>query len=357
MTVETWTLLPSLPKVAARDAVQAEADGWTGILLADSQNLAAELIVELAMVVARTERILVSPGVTNSVTRHPAVLAGALATLQAESNGRAVIEIGRGDSALAHLGFSPMKLGPFRRYLSALQGYLRGEEVPFDPSFVPANLAGVADLALGAEPEGSSLRWLRPQQLKVPVNVAATGPKVIAIGAALGDGVSFSVGADPERVKAVVALARQARSDAGLDPETLKLGAYVNISVNDDLEVATRTVAGKLASFSRFSVMHGSVDTGAAAADKQELEKLHSSYDMNAHGQAEADHSSALSVEFAERNAVIGSSKRCLEKLWELRELGITRFMLTEDFSRKGVAGESHAAVVEDIVPELNSWA
>ncbi len=85
---EVWTLIPCVPKVAARRAVQAEAEGWTGILLADSQNLAAELIVEMTLCLERTERLLVAPGVANPATRHPALLAGSLATLQAESGGR-----------------------------------------------------------------------------------------------------------------------------------------------------------------------------------------------------------------------------------------------------------------------------
>ncbi|GAA4474958.1 TIGR03842 family LLM class F420-dependent oxidoreductase [Rhodococcus olei] len=356
MTVETWTLLPSVPKVATRDAVRAEADGWTGVMLADSQNLAAELIVEMSMIVARTERVLVSPGVTNPVTRHPAVLAGAFATLQAESGGRIAVEIGRGDSALAHLGFSPMKLRPFRRYLQALQGYLRGDEVPFDPSFVPAHVASVGDLGLGVAPEGSSLRWLRPQQPKVPVGVAATGPKVIAIGATIGDAVSFSVGGDPERVRAAIERARAARIESGFDPDSLRLGAFLNIAVHDDMETAARITSGKLASFSRFSVMHGKVTGEATGADEAELERLHGKYDMTSHGRADAEHTTLLSAEFAERNAIIGSAKQCLERLMELRELGITRFFLTEEFSREGVAGESHAAIVEEIVPEVNSW-
>ena len=240
MTVETWTLLPCVPKVAARDAKRAEAEGWTGVLLADSQNLAAELVVELALCIAATERILVSPGVTNPVTRHPAVLAGALATLQAESGGRAVVEIGRGDSALAHLGLAPMKLGPFRRYVDALRTYLRGGEVEFDPGFTPSGLANVASLELGRAPEASALRWLRPNQPPVPVGVAATGPKVIELAAVAADGVSFSVGADLDRVGWAIERASKARVDADLDPESLRLAAFVNVAVHDDVKRSQR---------------------------------------------------------------------------------------------------------------------
>jgi 5,10-methylenetetrahydromethanopterin reductase len=62
-----------LPGESTRLAVQAEADGWDGLLLADSQNLQAEVFVELALAVKPTERLLLGTGVTNPATRHPAV--------------------------------------------------------------------------------------------------------------------------------------------------------------------------------------------------------------------------------------------------------------------------------------------
>jgi 5,10-methylenetetrahydromethanopterin reductase len=357
MPVETWTLLPCVPKVAARDAARAEAEGWTGVLLADSQNLAAELVVELALCVAATEKILVSPGVTNPVTRHPAVLAGALATLQAESGGRAVAEIGRGDSALAHLGLAPMKLGPFRRYVDALRTYLRGGDVAFDPAFAPAGIASVGSLGLGHTPEASSLRWLRPGQPIVPVGIAATGPRVIEMAAVAADGVSLSVGADPDRVGWAVEQARKARIGADLDPDDLRLAAFVNVAVHADIEIAARLTAGKLASFSRFSVMHGTGPEGSSTADRAALEELRQTYDMTEHGRAEARHAEALSLDFARRNAVVGAPQACLERLWTLRELGVTRFFLTEEFSRTGVSGEAHDSLVRDVLPEVNSWS
>ncbi len=357
MNAEAWTLLPSLPKVASRDAVAAEREGWTGVMLADSQNLAAELVAEMAMCAARTSRVRISPGVTNSVTRHPAVLAGAMATLQAESSGRISVDIGRGDSSLAHLGFAPMGVKPFQRYVAALRGYLRGEEVDFDPGFVPAGVRPLDTLDLGAAPGTSRLGWLRADQPVVPVNVAATGPKMIAFGAVAADGVSLSVGADPARIGAAVGAARAAREAAGLDPESLVIGAYLNVAVHDDLATAARITSGKLASFTRFSVMHGSVTGFATGADREELERFNGTYDMTAHGKADARHTEGLSLEFMSRNAVIGGSKAVLERLWELRRLGVSRFILTEDFSRTGAVGESHLRLVEEVLPELLRWS
>jgi hypothetical protein len=62
MPVEAWAAVACAPKVASRDAIAAEAEGWSGIVLADSQNLAVEVIAELALCVARTETLMIGPG-------------------------------------------------------------------------------------------------------------------------------------------------------------------------------------------------------------------------------------------------------------------------------------------------------
>ncbi|ODU07656.1 MAG: hypothetical protein ABS81_00765 [Pseudonocardia sp. SCN 72-86] len=354
--MECWTLLACAPRVASRDAVEAEKEGWDGVVLADSQNLAAEVLVEMAYCLARTDYLKVAPGVANPVTRHPAVLAGALASLQAESGGRAVLGLGRGDSSLAHIGHAPAPVAVFERYLTALQGYLRGEEVPFDAAFAPAGMTPVDALGLGTAPTGSSLRWLRPSQPKVPVDVAATGPRVIDLAARLADAVTFAVGADPRRIGWAVGRARAARAAAGLDPDGMTFGAYVNIVVHDDVEIAHELVAGGLASTSRFAVMHGSVTGGASGQDVDVLEALHRSYDMNQHGTPAATHNGALGVEFTHRNAIVGPADHCLARLANLRDQGIRRFQFMEPFDRRGQAGKAHQALVRDVVPEVQTW-
>ena len=86
------------------EAQQAEALGYASVWLADSQLIWRELCALLGAVAATTTRVTLGTGVTNPVTRHAAVTAGALATLQELSRGRAVLGIGLGYSSLATLG-------------------------------------------------------------------------------------------------------------------------------------------------------------------------------------------------------------------------------------------------------------
>ena len=50
-----------LPGMAARTAVAAEAAGWDGLAIVDSQNLSGDVYVALAMAAQATSKLKVAP--------------------------------------------------------------------------------------------------------------------------------------------------------------------------------------------------------------------------------------------------------------------------------------------------------
>ena len=82
----------------------AERAGYERAWLVDGQMLWQDLYVYMTHALAATERIVVGSGVTNPLTRHPAVTASAHATLADLHPGRVVLGIGRGDNAVRTLG-------------------------------------------------------------------------------------------------------------------------------------------------------------------------------------------------------------------------------------------------------------
>ena len=115
--MELWITGVASARGAARAAQEIEAAGWDGMLVVDSQNLSGDPYVSLALAATVTTRIGLGTGVTNSVTRHAAATATAITSVNRISNGRAVLGLGRGDSALAHLGRAPARLAQFERSL------------------------------------------------------------------------------------------------------------------------------------------------------------------------------------------------------------------------------------------------
>ena len=167
----------------------------------DSQSLLCDPYVALSAAASSTTRLGLGIGVSNSITRHPAVTASAIASVQELSGGRAVLGLGRGNSSLAYLGAGPATLTEFARQVRQIRQYLSGEGVDVaDIGLASEDTNRYESIRTGARPQTSRLQWLDPSIAPAALEVAATGPKVMAIGATYGDRVSVAVGADPDKL-------------------------------------------------------------------------------------------------------------------------------------------------------------
>jgi 5,10-methylenetetrahydromethanopterin reductase len=279
--------------------------GFASLIVPDSQNLLPEVWGQLMLAASATTRLRLGPGVSNSVTRDAAVTASAALSLQAESEGRAVLGIGRGDSSVQRIGRGLDPLASFERYLVAVQGYLAGEAVDRD---------GFA----------SRLEWLtRVNVAKVPVEVAATGPRVIELAARHADRICLAVGADPAHLATALHRARDAARAAGRDPDALRYGAFVNCVIHDDVGVARNAVRGAVASFARFSSMRGSRLEALPPRLRAAAEYLRAHYDMRDHTRAGAAHTAGIGDDFVDWFAMAGPLERVLPRFRALASLGL----------------------------------
>src|SRR6478609_151312 len=257
-------------------AARAEAAGWDGMTVVDSQNLSGDTFVALALAAKETSDLLLGTGVTNPATRHPAACAAGIASVHVASAGRARLGIGRGDSALAHLGLAPATVADLGAYVRIVRAYLRGEDVPFADlhAYEHADAKPVAALGLADTPAQSRMHWLPRDLDPVPVEVVATGPKVLELAGRDADRVLLAVGADPERVGWAIDHAR---------------------------------AAGAMSLFARFSAMDGTVRTPIAAESAAVLHSVHDAYDMNDHSRAGSAQASRLTSGFVDRFGIVGA--------------------------------------------------
>ncbi len=298
-----------VPGRAGKLARHAEDLGFDGLLLADSQNLVGDPFTELGVAAGVTSRLGLGTGVVNLVTRHPAVIAAAIASVQVESRGRAVLGVGRGDSSLAQLGLAAPSTARLGELVQQVRGYLNGAEVR----------AGAGTSRIG---------WIGETGMPaVPVEVAATGPRTIGLAATAADRLMLTVGAEPERVARAISIARRARAQAGLDPAGLRIGAYLNIACHQDTSVACGLVRGSVAVFARFSAMAGGAPPGFSGSDASVIAGLSASYDEARHGLSAAAHAAALDDAFVARFAVAGPPAECIARLRQLIGLGLDRIV------------------------------
>jgi 5,10-methylenetetrahydromethanopterin reductase len=326
MAPEIYLGLFPIPRRIADYARMVERDGWDGLAVTDSQTNNGDAFCALTVAATVTERIKLTTSATNAVTRHPSVVAGAVASVHVESSGRAVLGIGRGDSSVRSIGAPLMPLRAFRSALEQIQALLRGESVSY------------------GESQSTRMGWLQSYGLpKVPVSVSATGPKTIEIGALVADRLTLSLGADLERLRWAIELARSTRRDAGLDPESLSIGAYVNATVHPDAERARDLVRPRLNTYIRHWTMHANARQTLAVEDDALVDKVK---------RREAD---GLTEDFLERHAVAGSSEYVIDRLKALLALGLDHLVVV------GYAGNVDPEALADgsqrfgaeVLPEL----
>jgi 5,10-methylenetetrahydromethanopterin reductase len=354
--VEFWRAGGSENATTMEAARKIEADGWDGQMFMDSQSLSADPYVRMGVWAVATERLRLSTGVTNPLTRHPAVTAAAAATVQSISGGRAVLGIGRGDSALAYLGHAPAGVASFRRALIDLQTLLRGGEVAFGTHESLVDTAAIDTLSLGGRPTASRLQWL-PQGLpKVPLDVAATGPKVIELSAPIAERLTFSVGAIPERVGWALDVARTARKKEGLDEAGISYGLQIIVVCHPDLEAVRKAATSMVAPLARFQVIQGDAAGPQSAGDSENFAAIRAGYDMTKHAVILSDEKirgATLSWDFVRRFAIVGSPDHCVERLLQLAALGIERFVIVGPGFHLEARQGPRSLFASEVMPEV----
>ncbi|MCC2276876.1 TIGR03842 family LLM class F420-dependent oxidoreductase [Streptomyces sp. ET3-23] len=277
--------------------------GWTF----DSAVLWQEPFVIYSRILERTERLIVGPMVTNPSTRTPEVTASTFATLNDMYGNRTVCGIGRGDSAMRVAGRRP-------NTLAALSESMRI----------------IRDLAEGRETDvhGTALRipWVRDGRL--PVWMAAYGPKALALAGREADGFILQL-ADPYLTEWMVKAVRRAAEEAGRDPASLTICVAAPAYVGDDLAHAReqcRWFGGMVGNHvadlvERYGEASGAIPEALTAYIKQRH-----GYDYSHHGRAGNPSTDFVPDDIVDRFCLLGPAAAHRERLEQLRELGVDQF-------------------------------
>jgi 5,10-methylenetetrahydromethanopterin reductase len=150
-----------------------ESAGFDGAGILDSQMLSRDTFVVLGQAATRTSRLTLFPAVTNPITRHASVLAGAIQTVEELAPGRVKFVIGTGYSSASTIGKKPATLAEMRASIAAVKALVAGKTVDWNGT--PGRLGYASG---------------RP----IPVLMAASGPKAIEVAGEVADGVLLLVG-------------------------------------------------------------------------------------------------------------------------------------------------------------------
>jgi 5,10-methylenetetrahydromethanopterin reductase len=291
----------------ARLAVLAERLGFPGVWVADSQNLFRDVFATLAIVAERTETVTIGTGVTNPVTRHPTVIAGAIATVAEHAGGRTVLGLGTGETAVESIGRRPARIAAMEETARVVRALHAGEAIAYDG----------AELSLG---------WPAPA---VPIVFASSGPRSLTAAGRTADGVYLKLGIHPAVLGYALEHVAAGRAETGRTLDGYRVLTMLPLAVNDDPAIARDEVRGFAAAIARAAARAipaghlpaelaetiAEVERAASAARERQsyVEWLH-----------RPEHAQSIPDSIVDAFAIAGTPETVAQRIAGLGEHGIT---------------------------------
>jgi probable F420-dependent oxidoreductase len=317
-------------------ARQAEILGFTHVWAFDSHLLWQEPYVIFSQILSNTRRVKVGPMVTNPATRDWTVTASLFATLNEMFGNRTICGIGRGDSAVRMINGAPVTLATLRESIQVIRALANGQQ---------------------AEYKGNLLQFPWSAGSTLPIWVAAYGPKALTLTGEIGDGFILQL-ADPDITAWSIAAVRKAATDAGRDPSDVKIcvaaPAYVTDGTDAHLGHARdqcRWFGGMVGNHVADIVARYGADGGAVPQALSDYIAGREGYDYNEHGKAGNPHTSFVPDEVIDRFCVIGPVEAQVERLRQLKALGVDQFAL---YLQHDAKNETLNAYGDKVLPLVN---
>jgi probable F420-dependent oxidoreductase len=314
-------------------AQRAEQLGFDYVWTFDSHILWEEPYVIYSAILAATRKVIVGPMVTNPATRDWTVTASVFATLNEMYGNRTVCGIGRGDSAVRVTNGAPTTLATLREAINVIRELANGRAVDY---------------------HGSTLRFPWGAKSSLEVWVAAYGPKALQLAGEVGDGFILQL-ADPDIARWMITAVRQAAANVGRDPDALTFCVAAPAYVGEDL-------AHQRDQCRWFGAMVGNhiADIVARYGDDPSTTiptaltdyiAQRPGYDYNEHGRAGNTHADFVPDAVIDRFCLFGPAAAHIERLEELREIGVDQFAVYLQHDAKSATLEAYG---ETIIPALS---
>jgi probable F420-dependent oxidoreductase len=317
-------------------ARQAELYGFSHVWTFDSHLLWQEPFVIYSQVLAATRRVMVGPMVTNPATRDWTVTASLFATLNDMFGNRTICGIGRGDSAVRVINGQPVTLAQLRESITVIRGLGNGESVDY---------------------KGNQLRLPWGGASRLPVWVAAYGPKALALTGEVADGFILQL-ADPDITAWSIQAVRDAAEVAGRDPAAISICVAAPAYVTDDTDAGRqhgrdqcRWFGGMVGNHVADIVARYGTEGAAVPAALSDYIAGRQGYDYNSHGKAGNTHTDFVPDEVIDRFCLIGPPETQIARLNELRELGVDQFALYLQHDAKDATLTAYG---ERVIPAVN---
>jgi 5,10-methylenetetrahydromethanopterin reductase len=285
-------------------ARRAEELGYDGIFTGESHLSSIDSFQTLATCAMITKRILLGIAVSNMVFRHPTVLAGAAASLNEISKGRAILGLGTGDGPVYSQGRKATPLAQFEPGVRMIRDLVQGKTVDFP--------TGKVGLGFNVRP--------------VPIYVSAEGPKGLRLAGRSADGVILGTGFDLRVLEWARARIREGAQEVGRALSEVGLIVAGMLCVREDRNEARRIVRNRIANRA-----HHNFRFTLETVPPEELEgikKFMVGFDVMKPMEDRVD-PELVNEYLIHRFSIAGTPSECIERIEALRDAGVEHLMLT----------------------------
>ncbi|WP_342643841.1 LLM class flavin-dependent oxidoreductase [Rhodoligotrophos ferricapiens] len=314
-------------------AREAETLGYEYLWYTDVR-FARECYVGLTAVALNTKSLKIGTGVTDPYSRHPAITAAAMATLDEVSNGRAVLGLGTGGAGFKELGLERvLPIAAMRETVTMIHALQRGEKVTSQGKVVSI--------------DGGRFNF-KPVRDHIPVYFATHGPQMTRLAGEIADGVLIANTLNPKAFDFYVGKLNEGLAKAQRSPDSLDIGLRVEACIDDDdekaLEVMRRRVASRL--ISQYPHWDYLDELGITLPEAfVELAKMEGGHDVSRAA-------SLMPLEVVESMVLAGNPKRVSEQLAKALHPSVTQVTLRPHAVPGGKQASVVRAFAEQVFPE-----
>lgn len=309
-----------------RRARRAEELGYDGIFLGESHLSSIDSFQTLASCAMITQRVLLGIAVTNIVFRHPTVIAGAAASLNEISKGRAIMGLGTGDGPVYTQGLKAMPMKQFEEGVRLIRHLVQGYRTSF-----PTGELGI----------GFTIHQ------PAPIYVSAEGPKGLQLAGRSADGVILGTGFDLKVYQWAKQKIREGAAETGRRESDVAIIAAGMLCVRDDGNEARKIVRNRIANRAHhnFRFTYETVPP----EDFEGVKKFMAGFDVMKPMEDRVD-PDLVNDYLIHRFSIAGTPAECIERIEELKAAGVEHLMLTP--ARK-VYHESVEAFAAKVLPHF----
>jgi 5,10-methylenetetrahydromethanopterin reductase len=288
-----------------RRAVRAEELGYDGIFLGESHLNSIDSFQTLASCAMITTRLRLGIAVTNLVFRHPTVIAGAAASLNEISQGRAIMGLGTGDGPVYSQGLKAMPMKDFEAGIKLIRDLVRGHAATF-----PTGKVGI----------GFTINQ------PAPIYVSAEGPKGLQLAGRSADGVILGTGFDLKVYDWAKQKIQEGANQAARKESEIAIIAAGMLCVRDDGNEARKIVRNRIANRAHhnFRFTYETVPSEELAGVKRFM----AGFDVMKPMEERVD-PDLVNDYLVQRFSIAGNPKECIERIEELQAAGVEHLMLT----------------------------